>query len=179
MLPCYHCEKTFTSRNGLRLHKKKIHGDAINTPSTGELIDSLRMEEEKLTLKLDVTGTSGEMSSNKESESTTDKNTFSEENHDEKVDSMIEKDQNQSGYLCKVCGKVGRRYDLKTHIEIHHIKGVSMPCNFCDKTFKTMLARRVHKKKFHIGEEKGVTGDSTKLELEEKTSLRLKMGKKT
>lgn len=194
-LPCYYCEKTFTSRNGLRLHKKKIH-----TQSTGELIDSLlRMEEEKITWKLDVTGTSGKMSSTKESESAPDTNTFSEENHNEKVDSMIEQDRNQSGdergkylgYLCKVCGKVGRRCDLKTHIEVHHIKGVSIPCNFCDKTFKTMLARRVHKKKLHIeGEERemeeggkreneedgkkemgeGGKGGSAKLELEEELS---------
>ena len=54
VLPCNYCEKTFTSRNGLRLHKKKMHGDFNNTQSTGELIDSLREEEEKLNLKLDV-----------------------------------------------------------------------------------------------------------------------------
>ena len=37
VLPCYHCDKTFTSRNGLRLHKKKFHGDFNNTQSTGKL----------------------------------------------------------------------------------------------------------------------------------------------
>ena len=70
MLPCYHCEKTFTSRNGLRLHKKKMHGDLNATQSTGELIDSLRKEEEKLILKLDVAESNDTTPSTAESDGT-------------------------------------------------------------------------------------------------------------
>ena len=47
VLPCFYCEKTFTSRNGLRLHKKKIHGDLKNRQSTGE-----EMKESKVELEL-------------------------------------------------------------------------------------------------------------------------------
>ena len=47
VLPCFYCEKTFTSRNGLRLHKKKIHGDLKNRQSTGEEMKESKMELEE------------------------------------------------------------------------------------------------------------------------------------
>ena len=39
--------------------------------------------------------------------------------------------------LCKVCGKEGRGRDIKDHIEANHIEGVVIPCNLCDKTFRS------------------------------------------
>ena len=60
---------------------------------------------------------------------------------DEKCYSMMEKTLNKqtSGlplYRCKVCGKEEINRNLKSHIEANHLEGVSIPCNFCEKTFR-------------------------------------------
>ena len=51
--------------------------------------------------------------------------------------------------ICKVCGKEGKRDHIKGHIETHHIEGISIPCNFCDKTFGSRNAQRQHLKTYH------------------------------
>ena len=40
--------------------------------------------------------------------------------------------------ICKVCGKEDRRCNIKRHIESNHVEGISIPCSFCDKTFRSI-----------------------------------------
>ena len=39
--------------------------------------------------------------------------------------------------ICKVCGKEGLGSAIKNHIEANHLEGLSIPCNQCDKIFKS------------------------------------------
>ena len=82
---------------------------------------------------------------------------------DEKVKSMMEKGLNmipvgrqangtprqESMWICKVCGKEGRWHIIKDHIEVHHLEGIYIPCNLCDKTFSARNNLRIHKSKVH------------------------------
>ena len=70
---------------------------------------------------------------------------------DTKCNSMMErtlrrKENGQSLYKCKVCGKEEISGGLKHHIEANHLQGISIPCNFCEKTFGTRnsLANHIH-----------------------------------
>ena len=72
---------------------------------------------------------------------------------DEKVKSMMAKSQNiiQNGPnnskkadICTICGKEGRGRDIMDHIEANHLEGVSIPCNYCEKTFRSRNALRNH-----------------------------------
>ena len=71
---------------------------------------------------------------------------------DEIVKSMMEKSENKCGNpndnrkadRCKVCGKEGKGRDIKDHIEANHIDGVALPCNICEKTFRSRHSLRVH-----------------------------------
>ena len=65
---------------------------------------------------------------------------------EERVKSMMEKSQNKStngpnasclADLCKVCGKEGKGSAIKDHIEANHLEGIVIPCNLCDKTFRS------------------------------------------
>ena len=70
---------------------------------------------------------------------------------DEKVKSMMEKCENRiaSGRKfsdrCKVCGKEGKRSGLIDHIEANHLEGIIIPCNLCDKIFRSRRILRHHK----------------------------------
>ena len=73
---------------------------------------------------------------------------------DEKVNSLMEKSEstlphrpNIRAYNCKVCGKEGACNAIKDHIEANHLEGIILPCGFCDKTFRSRNALRVHKHK--------------------------------
>ena len=73
---------------------------------------------------------------------------------DEKVKSMMEKGQNRTSdgrfmKICKVCGKEGAGIAIRDHIEVNHLDGISLPCNVCDKTFRTRRNLRLHQSK-HI-----------------------------
>ena len=46
------------------------------------------------------------------------------------------KDGTRKNYACTVCGKEACYNDIKKHIEFSHMKGVSIRCNLCDKTFR-------------------------------------------
>ena len=70
---------------------------------------------------------------------------------DEKVKSMMEISQNliasgkATAKICKVCGKEGQSMAIRDHIEANHLEGVSLPCNVCEKTFRSRMILRKHK----------------------------------
>ena len=69
---------------------------------------------------------------------------------DDKVKSMMEKSQNRSSdktkraNICKVCGKEGQWVAIRDHIEANHLEGVSLPCNFYGKEFRSRQMLRKH-----------------------------------
>ena len=76
---------------------------------------------------------------------------------DAKVKSMMEKCNYlvQSGkikttaYICKVCRREGNPSSIRNHIESNHLEGISIPCTFCNKSFKTRVALYQHKRINH------------------------------
>ena len=70
---------------------------------------------------------------------------------EERVKSMMEKSQNklangfQLANRCKVCGKEGVGKNIKDHIEANHLEGIIIPCNLCEKTFRSRDRLRKHK----------------------------------
>ena len=82
---------------------------------------------------------------------------------DEKVKSMIEKGERmiqhgtypngmprqETSYVCKVCGKEDKLTNIRNHIEANHLEGISLPCDFCHKTFSTRSYLNRHKNAFH------------------------------
>ena len=69
---------------------------------------------------------------------------------DAKVKSMMEKSQNMislgkgrmgNASVCKVCGKEGQIVTIRDHIEANHLEGIELPCNFCEKTFRSSLEK--------------------------------------
>ncbi len=47
--------------------------------------------------------------------------------------------------VCKVCGKEGKDQAIKDHIEVNHLEGIVIPCNLCDKTFRSRNGLKLHK----------------------------------
>merc|ERR1712129_610739 len=80
---------------------------------------------------------------------------ISDHDLEEKVRSMMTKSQNivpnrkERAYTCTLCGKEGQGCVIKAHIEANHLEGVSLPCNLCDKVFRTRVASRKHQKATH------------------------------
>ena len=74
---------------------------------------------------------------------------------DERVKSMMEKSQNKYANgqrladRCKVCGKEGMSNAIKDHIEANHLEGIVIPCNLCDKTFRSRDSLRQHHRRQH------------------------------
>ena len=73
---------------------------------------------------------------------------------EEKCKSMMEKTfkKDKDGnvlYSCATCGKEAKNNNLKNHIEANHLEGISIPCNFCEATFRTRQAFRFHLSKNH------------------------------
>ena len=72
---------------------------------------------------------------------------------EEMVKSMMEKSENKYGNSnqkadrCKVCGKEGMGSNIQDHIEANHIEGIVIPCNLCEKTFRSRNALRHHNRK--------------------------------
>ena len=64
---------------------------------------------------------------------------------EETVQAMMETSENliQEGKwqkrakICKACGKEGPSTNIKQHIEANHLEGLSLPCNLCDKIFRS------------------------------------------
>ena len=76
----------------------------------------------------------------------------------EQIELMMEKGNNTvsagpntsvRATICKICGKEGKRIDIKRHIEVHHLEGISIPCNSCEKTFRSRKNLQVHTIKYH------------------------------
>ena len=71
---------------------------------------------------------------------------------DTTVKSMMETSQNtimdgncrKKAKICKICGKEGKATVIRNHIEANHLEGVSLPCNQCDKTFKSRNTLNQH-----------------------------------
>ena len=72
---------------------------------------------------------------------------------EEMVKSMMEKLQikiaNRTAYQCKVCGKEGQGITIKDHIEANHLEGIVIPCNLCEKTFRSRNGLKLHKRHYH------------------------------
>ena len=82
---------------------------------------------------------------------------------DEKVKSMMEKGQRmipdgkqangtpkqQTVCVCKVCGKKGLVKQIRDHIEANHLRGISLPCDQCGKSFSSRTSLEFHKRKYH------------------------------
>ena len=76
---------------------------------------------------------------------------------DLQVQSMMEMTENtirngqskRHSYLCKVCGKEGHGGNIKKHIEANHLEGLSVPCNLCEKRFRSRNGLRQHKVVYH------------------------------
>ena len=52
-------------------------------------------------------------------------------------------------YVCKVCGKEGYSSPIKDHIERNHVEGINVPCNQCEKSFRSRHALRLHYQRYH------------------------------
>ena len=61
---------------------------------------------------------------------------------DTKVKSMMAPGDNltadgkKKAIKCTVCGKEGYQTQIRNHIEANHLQGISLPCTFCEKTFR-------------------------------------------
>ena len=69
---------------------------------------------------------------------------------DEKVKSLMGVSENQipngkqKARTCKVCGKEGHGTNIRDHIELNHLDGVSIPCKNCGITFRSRYSLRKH-----------------------------------
>ena len=72
---------------------------------------------------------------------------------DEKVKSMMAQSGKAISYgkgtmrlanICKVCGKEGQIVNIRDHIEANHLEGVSLPCNLCERKFRSSQSLRSH-----------------------------------
>ena len=77
---------------------------------------------------------------------------------DEKIESLMYRGEHMirhgakdmiTAYVCKVCGKEGVKHNIKIHIEGIHLEGISIPCNFCEKTLGSRSSLRRHNYNFH------------------------------
>ena len=46
--------------------------------------------------------------------------------------------------VCQICGKEGYPTQIRDHIEANHITGILIPCNKCEKTFRSRSALKAH-----------------------------------
>ena len=51
--------------------------------------------------------------------------------------------------ICKVCGKEGLWNTIRDHIESNHLEGISIPCDFCNKTHSSRKSSEKHKRTHH------------------------------
>jgi len=87
-------------------------------------------------------------------------NIQNEQELDKKLKSMLIKSTNivhgRRADICTLCGKEGKGKNIMDHIEENHLD-VCLPCNFCDKEFRSRNSLRKHKRThFHLGDLKVV-----------------------
>ena len=75
---------------------------------------------------------------------------------EEKCLSMMEKTSVKSAhanlmFVCKVCGKETTNSNMKHHIEANHLEGVSLPCDFSEKTSRLRKLLKMHIRSDHKG----------------------------
>ena len=71
---------------------------------------------------------------------------------DDKIESLLCQRENMikgtnqmsRAFICQVCGKEGLKHVIRAHIEANHLKGISVPCSICEKTFRTRHGLRLH-----------------------------------
>ena len=76
---------------------------------------------------------------------------------DDQINSMMSKGENlipngkkmSKATICSFCGKEGKLSNIRDHIEANHLEGVSIPCNFCDRRFRSRHGMRQHIDKHH------------------------------
>ena len=62
---------------------------------------------------------------------------------DQQIETMIER-QLDGNYRCQPCGRISnKRSNAKEHAETH-IDGMSFPCQYCDKSFRSRPSHRDH-----------------------------------
>ena len=71
-----------------------------------------------------------------------------------KINSMLVKTSTKNArgqpiYKCTLCGKEAEKTHLKNHIEANHLEGISVPCNMCEKTFRSRNSLAKHKTVYH------------------------------
>ena len=65
---------------------------------------------------------------------------------------VLKKRDGHNIYVCNICGKEATPKNstlMKNHIEANHIYGISIPCNFCGKTFRSRKAISKHRYRHH------------------------------
>ena len=77
---------------------------------------------------------------------------------DEQINSLMTKSsrKNIRGmpiYICNDCGKEGKHSQVRDHIEANHLQGISVPCNFCEKMFRSRHSKAVHVSLYHKGQQ--------------------------
>ena len=58
----------------------------------------------------------------------------------------------KTNYMCTVCGKEGVYGLIKNHIEVNHIEGISISCNYCEKIFRARPSLKKHNLDHHTTE---------------------------
>ena len=77
---------------------------------------------------------------------------------DEQINSLMTKSssKNKNGqpiYVCNNCGTEGIHGQVRNHIEANHLEGISVPCNFCEKTFRSRNSKTTHVSVYHKGQQ--------------------------
>ena len=134
---------------------RKAGGDELTESEPVEMPKQANLIDKKETTSSDIvqTNSSEEISGNElESVDTTvELRSFGSgdlQELDEICNAMMEKTskKRESGnvlYKCQVCGKEAISGDLKSHIAANHL-GVLVPCNLCEKTFRSRKAFAKH-----------------------------------
>ena len=77
---------------------------------------------------------------------------------DGKIQTMIGRGENMmkmgtkqmiKAYVCQVCGKEGALTTIRDHIEANHLEGICIPCNICEKSFRSRHSLRMHNSRSH------------------------------
>ena len=77
---------------------------------------------------------------------------------DEQVKSMMEVSENMArsrgnrserAWLCKVCGKEGRKVKIMSHVEANHVRtNALLPCDLCGNSSRSRHGLKLHKTKY-------------------------------